>query len=152
MAADLEHDRALRLRPARLFRRGAGRDGGDDGDDLCHAAAVAAVGLAMGRIAGWHRLADDERGLHPDAALLPLPGRARAAAAGNRVVLHGGDGRLGDPVLARPRRPMEGPLSGSDVLTPLVRTRKGRDKVWPPAIGEMRQRGAEPAETFELMA
>ena len=45
-----------------------------------------------------------------------LSGRVCAAAAGNRVVLRGSDSGLGDPVLARLRRPLEGAVPGVEGL------------------------------------
>jgi len=87
----------------------------------------------------------------PIAALLPLARSRWHCSCGNRPVLHGGEGRLSHPVLAR-RGAVEGALSGRRVLTPLSRREKGRDKVWPAAVGEMCECDAEPAEAFELIS
>ena len=68
-----------------------------------------------------------ERGIRAGAAALPRSGRARAAAAGGGAVLYGGDDMVGYPVLARPRRALEGPLPG--VSGTLRRAGSGRHQL-----------------------
>src|SRR5947209_3940975 len=81
-------------------------------DPNSRTAAAAVVGLACGDGVGRRGVAGDEPRLCADIALLPLPGSAGALIAVDRAVLHRGHDRFGGAVLARPRRPLEGPLSG----------------------------------------
>src|SRR5439155_2570504 len=62
--------------------------------------------------AGRGGVARHEPRFPADPAELSLSGSARPAAAGDRAVLHRGNRGLGDPLLARPRRLLEGAVPG----------------------------------------
>src|SRR5579863_3815172 len=121
MAAAVGHDQPLRIRPAQLLDRGPDLAAGRDGRHLLGAAAAGAVVAGdSGDRSRRRGLAGDDPVVPADPQDLPLPIAAGATAAGDRVVLYGGDGVLGGAVLAWARWFLERSLSGSRrTLVPL---------------------------------